>query len=195
MATILFVDLLASRKRKLLKRCVLSRLITNAKTKSLFRWKFVDSNENQIIAMSQPKKPVHTHTTKKESVLWQDKLKSLIQDPAHRGEHVTETWAALLETKESRIAIMERDISLLEKELLQQQQLMQQQRDHWVRSIEQSNPSTPVPRTATPSQQAAVAAAQLYRNSPVNNGQTAQHKDAVSLLLFFYCLPFFVLFF
>lgn len=137
----------------------------------------------------------YTHTTKKESVLWQDKLKSLIQDPAHRGEHVTETWAALLETKESRIAIMERDISLLEKELLQQQQLMQQQRDHWVRSIEQSNPSTPVPRTATPSQQAAVAAAQLYRNSPVNNGQTAQHKDAVSLLLFFYCLPFFVWFF
>ncbi|KZS11028.1 putative ELKS/RAB6-interacting/CAST family member [Daphnia magna] len=122
----------------------------------------------------------YTHTTKKESVLWQDKLKSLIQDPAHRGEHVTETWAALLETKESRIAIMERDISLLEKELLQQQQLMQQQRDHWVRSIEQSNPSTPVPRTATPSQQAAVAAAQLYRNSPVNNGQTAQHKDAGS---------------
>ena len=115
-------------------------------------------------------------------MLWQDKLKSLIQDPAHRGDHVTETWAALLETKESRIAVMERDISLLEKELLQQQQLMQQQRDHWVRSIEQSNPTTPVPRTATPSQQAAAvaAAAQLYRHSPVNNGQTAQHKDAVS---------------
>ena len=116
-------------------------------------------------------------------MLWQDKLKSLIQDPAHRGDHVTETWAALLETKESRIAVMERDVSLLEKELLQQQQLMQQQRDHWARSIEQSNPTTPVPRTATPSQQAAaavVAAAQLYRHSPVNNGQTAQHKDAVS---------------
>lgn len=136
---------------------------------------------------NEPKKK-HTNTYKKESVLWQDKLKSLIQDPGRRGDHVTETWAALLETKENRIAVMERDVSLLEKELLQQQQLMQQQRDHWMRSIEQSNPATPVPpRTATPSSQQAAAAAvaqQHYRNSPITNGQTAsaaaQHKDAVS---------------
>lgn len=122
-------------------------------------------------------------TYRKESVLWQDKLKSLIQDPGRRGDHVTDTWAALLETKENRITVMERDISLLEKELLQQQQLMQQQRDQWMRSIEQSNPATPVqPRTVTPSQAAAVAAAQHYRNSPITNGQTAAHKDAVSRL-------------
>ena len=119
-------------------------------------------------------------------MLWQDKLKSLIQDP-NRRDNVTETWAALLETKENRIIVMERDLSLLEKELLQQQQLMQQQRDHWMRS--QSNPATPVPqRTATPSQQAAAAAAAAtaYRNSPITNGQmagatSAAQKDAVSL--------------
>lgn len=115
---------------------------------------------------------------KKESVLWQDKLKSLIQDPGRRGEHVTDTWAALLETKENRITVMERDISLLEKELLQQQQLMQQQREQWMRSIEQSKPVTPIPRTGTPSQQA--ASASHFRNSPITNGQSAVHKDAVS---------------
>jgi TolA-binding protein len=173
---------------------------TNKQTNVQFGETLLNSNgteTEQIESLRKLSKPTHalhtpTYTNeqsapqqKKESVLWQDKLKSLIQDPAHRGDHVTETWAALLETKESRIAVMERDISLLEKELLQQQQLMQQQRDHWVRSIEQSNPTTPVPpRTATPSQQAAAAAvaaaAQLYRHSPVNNGQTAQHKDAVS---------------
>ena len=114
-----------------------------------------------------------------ESVLWQDKLKSLIQE-GRRGDHVTETWAALLEAKENRIAVLERDVNLMEKELL----LQQQQREHQWRSVEQSGRNTPN-RTATPSQlhqqqqQMAAGGAvstaamqQQYRNSPVTNGQT-----------------------
>lgn len=145
---------------------------THTLSLSLYQWETFELKSNQP-------------PTQKESVLWQDKLKSLIQDPGRRGDHVTDTWAALLETKENRITVMERDISLLEKELLQQQQLMQQQRDQLMRSIEQAKPTTPVPRTGTPSQQAAAAAAAHYRNSPITNGQAAVHKDAVSLNLGF----------
>lgn len=131
--------------------------------------------------------------------LWQDKLKSLIQDPGRRTDHVTETWAALLETKENRITVLERDVSLLEKELLQQQQLMQQQREQYMSQLQEqqqhhqqqlqqqhqqqlvrtSNPATPVPtaRTTTPSvlqtSQSAGGGAghQSFRNSPITNGQ------------------------
>lgn len=101
MATILFVDLLASRKRKLLKRCVLSRLITNAKTKSLFRWKFVDSNENQIIAMSQPKKPVHTHNKKGIGAVARQTQESHSRSGSPRGTRDRDLGGPLGDERES----------------------------------------------------------------------------------------------
>ena len=52
----------------------------------------------------------------KESVLWQDKLKNLIQD-GRRGDHVTSTWAALLDTKDVRIEQLTQAVALLEKEM------------------------------------------------------------------------------
>lgn len=52
----------------------------------------------------------------KESVLWQDKLKSLIQE-GRRGDHVTATWAALLDTKDVRIEQLTNAVQLLEKQL------------------------------------------------------------------------------
>ena len=126
----------------------------------------------------------------KESVLWQDKLKSLIQE-GRRGDHVTETWAALLEAKENRITVLERDVNLMEKELL----LQQQQREQQWRTVEHSGRATPN-RTGTPSQQqmagstsAAGAATttapplpQHYRNSPVTNGQAINmaNREGVS---------------
>ncbi len=125
-------------------------------------------------------------------VLWQDKLKSLIQDPTRRGDHVTDTWATLLETKENRISMLERDCAMMEKEILQQQQ----QREQWLQTVEQqqqqlqqqqlqlqqqqlrhrsSTPvNTPPVRTGTPSslQQQGVIQQQHYRNSPIPNGPT-----------------------
>lgn len=84
---------------------------------------------------------------------------------------MTDTWAALLETKENRIVSLERDCGLLEKELLQQQQ----QKEHLLQTIDhqQRHPTPPV-RTGTPQQQQ-----QQFRNSPVPNGPLLgiSHKD------------------
>lgn len=121
---------------------------------------------------------------------------------------MTDTWATLLETKENRIAVLERDCSLLEKELLQQQQ----QREQLLQTVEQQQQqlrhrsATPVntalpARSGTPSslqqqaQQQQQQSQQHYRNSPILNGPLGNiaNKDAVikpssSLLL---CLHLF----
>lgn len=137
----------------------------------------------------------------KESVLWQDKLKSLIQE-GRRGDHVTETWAALLEAKENRITVLERDVNLMEKELL----LQQQQREQQWRTVEHSGRATPI-RTGTPSQQqmtgSTSSAAQMatttapplpqhYRNSPVTNGQAINmtNREGVSDVIVGLAIPY-----
>ena len=50
-------------------------------------------------------------------MLWQEKLKSLIQE-GRRDDHVTATWAALVDTKDVRIGHLAGAVDLLEKQLM-----------------------------------------------------------------------------